>query len=167
VRRSFWTAIVLVALSGPMGNVRADDLEGSLTMAGNVVVVRVFNEKGIPATDIPLRLRDSDKKIVAVGRTDAAGAWSYPLDRGGKFEVEVICGPADDDLLHMPFSLKGPTIAEPAPIMLTLPCCRAESAETPAAPPPDDFPIETAALGLGCLGGAGALLLLRRLGTLA
>jgi hypothetical protein len=149
-----------------MGTVRADDLEGSLTLSGSIVLVRVFGDKGTAAADIPLRLRDSDKKIVAVGRTDADGAWSYPLDRGGKFEVEVICGPAADDLLRMPFSWKAPATAETAPTILMLPCCQAASAvsATPAAPP-GDFPIETAALGLGCLGAAGTLLLLRRLGT--
>ena len=149
-----------------MGTVRADDLEGSLTLSGNVVLVRVFGDKGAAAADIPLRLRDSDKKIVAVGRTDALGTWSYPLEHGGKFEVEVICGPAEDDLLRMPFSWKAPPTAETPPIVLTLPCCLAASAAAAApAAPPGDFPIETAALGLGCLGAAGTLLFLRRLGT--
>ena len=161
-----WFAIVLALLADPLDRLRAEDLEGSLTLSGNVVLVRVFGEKTqAAAADIPLRLRDSAKKIVAAGRTDALGNWSYPLEQGGKYEVEVLCGPADDDALAMPFSWKGPTPGDAPAILLTLPCCRTASAAAPRPLSPDEFPIETAALGIGCLGAAGTLLFLRRLGT--
>jgi hypothetical protein len=164
VRLPPWSAILFVVLAGPNGLVRADDLEGSLTLSGNVVLVRVFGDQGKAAADIPLRLRAADKKIVAAGRTDVSGNWSFPLDGGGKFEVEVICGPADDDVLRMPFSWKGPAPSETPPTILMLPCCMAASAAAPRPAAPEDFPVETAALGLGCLGAAVTLLFLLRLG---
>jgi hypothetical protein len=164
--RSPWFAIVLVAAAGPLDRLRAEDLEGSLTLSGNVVLVRVFGEKSqAVAANIPLRLRDAGKKMIAAGRTDALGAWSFPLEQGGKYEVEVLCGPADDDSLVMPFSWKGPLPSDAPAIVLTLPCCRTASAAAPPPASPDEFPIETAAFGIGCLGAAGTLLFLRRLGT--
>jgi hypothetical protein len=165
VRSSPWSAMLLLALCGHTNSLRAEDLEGSVTLSGDVVRVRVFGDKGKPAADIPLRLRDSNKKIVAAGRTDLAGSWSYPLEHGGKYEVEIVGGPAEDDLLHWPFSLSGPAPSEPPSVVLMLPCCRAASAAMERPAPPVDFPIETVALGIGCLGAAGSLLLLLRLGT--
>jgi hypothetical protein len=159
-----WSAIFLVSLAGPMGQVLAEELEGSLTFSGNVLLVRVFNEKGIGAADIPLRLRDADKKIVAAGRTDVDGNWSFPLEHNGKFEVEAIGGPTDDDISRWPISWKGALPSETPPIILTLPCCQSGAASAPRPASPEDFPIETTALGIGCLGAAGMLLFLRRLG---
>ena len=164
MRFPVWFAILFVSLAGPMGSVRAEELEGSLTFSGNVLLVRVLGEKGIGAPGIPLRLRDADKKIVAAGRTDVHGNWSFPLEHGGKFEVEAIGGPSDDDISRWPISWKGPPPSDPAPMILMLPCCRSGSASAPRPAVPEEFPIETTALGLGCLGAAGSLLFLRRLG---
>ena len=46
-----------------------------------------------------------------------------------------------------------------------LPCCRAAALKSFPPGVPDEFPLETVAVGLGCLGAAGSILFLRRLGT--
>jgi hypothetical protein len=167
VRLPRWFAIsfVLAGFASVSDVVRADDIEGSLTVTGNVVKVRVSLEKGGAAADVPLRLYDSAGKIVAAGRSDAQGRWSCPLERSGKYEVEIVCGTAPDDVYRLPpVTWTAPEIPATSAVP-TLACCRASALKSLPPVIPEEFPLETVALGFGCLGAAGSIFYLRRLGS--
>jgi hypothetical protein len=158
VRLTRWFAIALLLVGFSTIGARADDIQGSVTLERNVVQVRVVDEKGSPAVDVPLRLFESKSNLVAAGKSDASGKWSYPLERSGKYEVEIVCSPALGD------SYRTPPMSWTAPPP-TLPCCQASALKKLPTGVPEEFPLETVAVGLGCLGAAGSVLFLRRLGT--
>jgi hypothetical protein len=160
----FWLATALFAFPPGPPPLDADKVESTLTFAGRYVMGRVIQDKGGPAAaEVPLRLRDSSKRIIAVVRTDSDGNWLFPLERTGKYEVEIVCG---DDVIPMPFPWTAPP-PEQTPAVVMLPCCQAAAAaaRTPRPLAPDEIPLETIALGVGCLAAAGTMLFLCRLGV--
>lgn len=77
---------------------RAGELAGSVTVRNGIVHVEVEDD-GKPAVGVKVHLREVRKKeIIAQGKINAEGQWSWPLLKAGSYEV-VIEQPGQEPLV--------------------------------------------------------------------
>ena len=97
-----------------------EELEGSVSVQGNVVILRVTKENDVPAPGAAAKLMLGGEKI-AEGLSDANGFWMHTVDKSGKYEVHLRYGPGDDDIARIPVSV---TVIP----SIKLPCCQGADA---------------------------------------
>jgi peroxiredoxin len=134
---------VLIALAAPallaaapLTAGAAEDLEASLKVSGRVVEVQVRHKDGRPAAGVPVRLLYGRQLTAAAATTDGQGRCAPVVTRAGPYEAVIETGPEAADVVRVPFLVLD-AAAEHAPRT-------------------------AAAVGLGCLLGAAALLVVLR-----
>lgn len=82
----------------------AEDIEGSLSVAGNRVTVQALREDRSPANNAVVRIAKAGKVIVE-GRINHEGFWLTEVAKAGAYEVWLGDPSKEDDLLRMPISI--------------------------------------------------------------
>ncbi len=62
------------------------------TLAGERVTIEAFFDDDEPAADAKVTVHDAANVLIAAGKTDAAGAWSFAVPPAGKYAVRVDAG---------------------------------------------------------------------------
>ena len=143
-------ALVVCVLGAPV--TPPDELEGSVNVWENRIIVRVRNAAG-PGAAVPICLIDGHRKVVANGRTDDKGEWDYLCPKAGKYEVGI--GKEEG----IPVTIAR-DLAESVPLLAAgkMPCCRKwRNRETSTPANGRVLPWVTGVLGLGFVGAAGIL----------
>jgi hypothetical protein len=151
-----WT-LLLASVSPSWG----EELEGSLSVAGNRITVQALREDRSPANNAAVRLVRDGKTIVE-GRINHQGFWVTEAAKAGAYEIWLGDPKNEDELTKMPI-----TIAADLPLdAVRPPCCvgpflsrtdfAGSEASAPLAPPA--FPWLPAALGASLLVMAAVLL---------
>jgi hypothetical protein len=104
-----------------------------------------------------VRLLDARQKVVAEGRINADGEWSWPVLKAGAYEVFVDRGPEENDKLTVPVSVQAALDEPPAPSEIKAPHCPPPSAEPPGPADEARFPWLPAGVALGLAGTSGVL----------
>jgi hypothetical protein len=125
-----WLVLVAVASAAP-----AEELDCSLHVRGNIVVVEVLNERSLPAKGVPVRLVNGKGEVLAQGKINADGEWSWPLFASGSYQVVVEQGPAEKEWLRLPVEYRDPALQAPSP----------DDAKCPHCPTPPPLPEESVA----------------------
>lgn len=87
--RAFVTvALVLVAPAVSS----AHGIGAEAKLKGERVHVEGFFDDDTPASDAKVTVTGEDGKVVAEGKTDAKGQWSFPVPAAGKYRVAVDAG---------------------------------------------------------------------------
>ena len=97
---------------------QAHALGAEAKLKDGTVYVEAFFDDDSAAIDAKIHVEDEAKKVVAEGRTDKKGRWSFPAPAAGKYRVIVDAG-----------------AGHRASVGLTIPGVAATTA--PSAPPPD------------------------------
>ena len=126
-----------------------EELEGSVSVQGNVVILRVNKENDRPAPGAAVKLMLGDEKI-AEGVSDANGFWMRTVEKSGKYEVWLRYGAGDDDIARIPVTV---TVLP----SIKLPCCQgADAGRLRFATSADDFAWLPPLLGVSaCLAAIG------------
>ena len=61
-------------------------------LAGERVTIEAFFDDDEPAADAHVTVHDAANTLVAAGKTDAAGAWSFAVPPAGRYTVRVNAG---------------------------------------------------------------------------
>lgn len=126
----------------------ADDVEGSVSVVGNRVIVQAVRGDRSPANNAPVRIVKGDS-VVAEGRINFEGFWLTELPKAGTYEVCL--GASGDEETRIPISIASDASAESEN---RPPCCvgpfLSTWSEPPAATPPD-IPWPTTLAGIGLI----------------
>jgi peroxiredoxin len=133
-----------------------DEPEVAVNVHGNTIEVKVMRD-GTPVSGYPIRLRDSTKKVLTEGHSNAEGRWEQFIAREGSYDVEW--GPKP---YHRPVTVRE-TVTQ-LPETGVLPCCQAV-AQGQTAPPPPSAWLLWASIGgiLGIVGFSGLVVWVSRL----
>jgi len=119
--------LLVVLLTGAAPD---DEPEVAVNVYGNTIQVKVTRGTDSPVAGYPLRLRDSDKKVLTEGHSNAEGRWEQFLAREGKYEVQW--GPKQ----HGRTTVTVRETVTTLPPTGVLPCCQTVAPGRPAPPPP-------------------------------
>jgi hypothetical protein len=72
--------------------VLAHALEVVCKLQGEMVVVEAAYDDGTAAPRAKVRVLDAQARLIADGRTDETGHWSFPRPPSGRYQVEVDAG---------------------------------------------------------------------------
>jgi nickel transport protein len=89
------TARVLLALFVALvlaDRASAHALGAECKLVGDRVEVEAYYDDDTPARDARVSVRDTGKQVVAEGRTDSEGRWSFARPAAGSYEVVVDAG---------------------------------------------------------------------------
>ncbi len=88
MNRTAFVIAALVLLTAPrMG--RCGELSGAVNVRDGIVCVEVEDD-GKPAVGVKVRLREvRTKEVIAQGKINAEGQWSWPLLKAGSYEVVI------------------------------------------------------------------------------
>jgi nickel transport protein len=81
-----WLVLVIPAVA------HAHALGAEAKLKDGKVTVEAFYDDDTPATDAKVVVTDSDGKLVAEGKTDKVGKWSFSAPPAGKYKVVVDAG---------------------------------------------------------------------------
>jgi hypothetical protein len=106
----------------------AHALGADCTLVGQKVQVEAFYEDNTPARKARVTVLDEGKAVVAEGRTDAKGCWTFPTPRPGRYRVVVEAGEGHRATvtLTVPEGKRAPP--EPGPLIEQLRAVGAEGA---------------------------------------
>lgn len=120
-----FVVVAMLALLAGTRSLAARELEGSVSVVGNVVKVQVNYDDQTPATGAKICLVDGQQQVVVRGHINAEGRWAHDLTKAGSYEVRIDAGSGDGDKIEMPFSISPNSIPNPAPPATGLaPCCQ-------------------------------------------
>lgn len=153
-----FSAIAMIGFLPCTARLAARELEGSVSVAGNVVKVQVNYDNQTPATGAKIAIVDAQQQIVVRGHINAEGRWAHDLTKAGSYEVRIDAGPGDGDKIEMPFSISPNSVPDPAPPATGLaPCCQPAGQRAAR-------PVETGraswlmwVMAIGFIGGCGAM----------
>ncbi|OWK43199.1 hypothetical protein [Fimbriiglobus ruber] len=80
----------LLLLVPAVASAHAVGIEAKLK--GERVVVEAYYDDDSPAADAKIAVTGENGQLVAEGKTDAKGVWSFPTPVGGKYQVAVNAG---------------------------------------------------------------------------
>jgi hypothetical protein len=152
-------AVVVVLLAANPAAAHA--LGAECRLRGNKVEVEAYFDDDTPAQNAKVTVTDSHKQIIAEGRTDEAGRWSFPVPPSGEYLVLVEAGAGHSKRVKM--TVPAAPTGEGTPGT----DATAEGVPISEGPTRHEFtsvPVGRVALSLGIIaaGGFGAWLLLRR-----
>lgn len=84
-----WSLAALMLVASPAA---AHDLKGDVQRVGDVLEVRAFYPRASPAADAAVEVRDSAGGLVASGRTDGRGRWTFASPGPGKYQIVIDAG---------------------------------------------------------------------------
>lgn len=155
-----WTIGCFLTCSGPLA---ARELEGSVSVAGNVVKVQVNYDDQTPATGARISLIDAKHHVIATGHINAEGRWAHDLSQAGSYEVRIDAGSSDGEKIEMPFSISPNAVPDPAPPASgLLPCCQPPKSQAARPVETSRFPWLSVVMGLGLIGGSGVVFWMSR-----
>src|SRR5277367_4787241 len=73
---------------------------------GNIVEIEVHNEDQTPAKGLKVALVDAQKNVVAAGKINADGEWSWPAPAPGAYEVVLDPGTGDKGIMRYPIEVR-------------------------------------------------------------
>jgi hypothetical protein len=91
LHRWIWLIALSALLLSP-GRSAAHALGAECTLHPDKVVVEAYYSDDTAARDAAVEVQDSQKKIVATGKTDAKGIWSFSRPAAGRYTVVVDAG---------------------------------------------------------------------------
>lgn len=111
--RITWTA-VLFALVLHTDNASAHAIGVEVNRSSEAVAVEAYFDDDTPARSASVLVRDvATKSVIAEGRTDKDGRWSFPTPPPGRYEVMVDGG--DGHLARTKITIEGDSPREGAP----------------------------------------------------
>jgi hypothetical protein len=143
---------VIVLLLGTNPAV-AHALGAECRLRGNKVEVEAFFDDDTPAQDAKVTVTDAQRQVIARGRTDEEGRWSFPAPQPGDYLVLVEAGGGHSAKVKMTVPATGSVDEAAVPISDGL--SRREFTR---------FPLGRVGLGLAIIGAGGlaAWFVLRR-----
>src|SRR5947208_3485638 len=86
--------LATVVLLSPLASagVLAHNLAAECQVRGKQVVLEAFFSDDTPAPNAKVTVRDDHKAVVAEGKTDAGGVWTFPTPPDGRYEIVVDAG---------------------------------------------------------------------------
>jgi hypothetical protein len=153
--------------------VSAHALGAECKIRGDKVEVEAYYDDDTPARDARVTVLDKQESVVAEGRTDDQGRWSFPTPKPGRYQVIVDAGGGHLTKLRMTVPDQGHSVgaavsssAEGCPCCEGSPNLSGDEADTISDGPTREeftrFPWSKAAIGLGILGGLALVLRLAR-----
>lgn len=70
----------------------AHAVHAEVTLTAGTATVAVFYDDETPGDDSTVKVTDADGKVVAEGKTDATGKWSFPSPPPGTYKVAIDAG---------------------------------------------------------------------------
>jgi len=89
ISRFLVTAALLLAVPSAAS---AHGIGVEAKLKGHRVAVEAFFDDDTPAADAKVAVTAQDGKVIAEGKTDAKGTWSFPAPAPGKYKVAVDAG---------------------------------------------------------------------------
>lgn len=90
MKRSAWFSALVVLLAPAVATAHGVGVEAKLK--GDTVRVEGYFDDDTPAADAKVVVADADGKVVAEGKADKKGAWSFPVPPAGKYTVTLDAG---------------------------------------------------------------------------
>ncbi len=72
-----------------IGSVSAHGLGMEAKLKGDKIRVESFFDDDTPCIDSKVTVEDEEKKVLLEGKTDAAGAWEFPIPKPGKYRIII------------------------------------------------------------------------------
>ncbi len=85
-----WLAFIALVVAPQAAQAHAIGL--SCKLAGQLVRVEAYFSDDTPGIDALIVVRDREQAVVAQGRTDDRGVWTFPRPPAGRYEVSVDAG---------------------------------------------------------------------------
>jgi len=82
---------------------------------GNIVEIEVHHEDQTPAKGLKVALVDAQKNVIAAGKINADGEWSWPAPAPGAYEVVLDPGTGDRDIKRYPIEVRPAALPSPEP----------------------------------------------------
>lgn len=139
----------------------AEEWEAALKLlSGNIIKIELLREDETPAKGVKVCLLDPEKKVIAEGKINADGEWSWPAPGPGTYVVLVDPGTGVKDQRRYPIQVKGVVVPAPDPTAAAPKCehCPAPpSATDEKAAERRPFPWTSTGVALGFVGIFGVL----------
>jgi hypothetical protein len=131
----------------------AHALGAECRLRGNQVEVEAFFDDDTPAQDAKVTVTDAQQQVIAQGRTDGQGRWSFPAPQPGDYLVLVEAGAGHSARVKMTVPSVGDSGGAAIPI-----------SDGPSRREFTSFPLARVGLGLEFIGAGGlaAWFVLRR-----
>lgn len=109
-------AAALALVAGFAGPAAAHALDAEAKLKNGVVRVEAFFDDDTPAERASVTVTDAGGKVIAEGKTDERGVWSFPAPPPGKYKMVVDAGAGHRKVkdLTIPEQAKKTTDAPPA-----------------------------------------------------
>ena len=91
MRSDFWLWVCFLVLAAPL-RTDAHALGADCKVNGDRVELEAYYDDDTPARDANVRVQDARQHLVAEGRTDAEGRWSFARPGAGTYRVIVDAG---------------------------------------------------------------------------
>jgi hypothetical protein len=140
----------------------ADVLEVDLGLEGNIVKVKAKHEDETPAKGVKVTLVDDKLQLVASGKINADGEWSWPAPAPGNYEVVLDAGPGEKEM-RLPIQVKGVALPSPEPSADRVKCEHCPTAPQQPVGDADEgdenhgFPWLPTSVALGFIGSCGLI----------
>jgi hypothetical protein len=132
---------------------QAGELAGSVNLREGIVYVEVDDE-GKPAVGVKVRLQETRKKeVVAQGKINAEGKWSWPLFKAGSYEVVIEPREAGQEPQVWPLDVRGKI--DPSAETDAKKCDHCPMPPTETTSEEGRIPWLPVGLGLGFIGSCG------------
>lgn len=138
----------VVCLCVLAGSAHAHHLGVECKLRDGQVEVEAFYDDDTTAKNAQIEALDSDKKVIASGRTDAQGRWAFPAPGPGTYQIVVDAGAGHRTTVRMVIPGGKPTAPEAARTV----------SEAGTREEFTTFPWLGAGLGLGIIAGLSLLL---------
>jgi hypothetical protein len=106
-------AVAACFLAAPF--VRAELETFCTVVRGNIVEIEVHYEDQTPAKGLKVALVDAQKKVIAAGKINADGEWSWPAPGPGAYELVLDPGTGDMDIKRYPIEVRPVALPSPEP----------------------------------------------------
>ncbi len=154
--RTLTVAVALAAVLGGAPRAAAHALGAECRLQGGRVELEAYYDDDTPARAAKVRVEDGARRVVAEGKTDAEGRWSFAQPAPGRYRVLVDAG-----------------VGHRKEVDVTIPAAPGDPVATANQPPVTvsaeptreeftRFPWLKLGIGLGVIGGVAAAFLLSR-----
>ena len=141
-------ALTVAALLLAAVTVFAHGIGVEAKLKGKVVQVEAYFDDDTPAADAAVTVTEESGRVVAEGKTDAKGAWSFPIPPAGIYRVAVNAGDGHAAKISLRISAPDP---QPPPA-----AADAIISDGPSRGEFTRFPWDKVGLGLGGIVGVSA-----------
>jgi hypothetical protein len=147
--------VLFLAIASGLADESSDELEGSVSVISNRVIVTA--KRRTPAAGTPVRLMRGDR-VVDEGRIDDNGYWLGVADQVGDYEIWLGSPANEAEMIKMPVRIAVVRSENDVDAAWLPPCCRvpmSRAAIVKAAAAQERLPYFTGIVGLGFLLAGG------------